>query len=158
MNLSAGETWKNSPVVAYGRAQRRTTRLEPSRARRLHPHLRLSQERQSGRNEPSSSLLYACRTARRAVYFYRGDQWDNYEAVGYIEEEHTINFVVFTARGKEQFERYLPDFHALLSSHDMFRMICSTELRNQAQKATRKSPTRDSTSATRPSGWRTIWP
>lgn len=132
----AGETWKNSPVVAYGRAQQKDDAVQTIPelvASTLADFHKNGNPGETAQQQPSLRLQNGKEVA---VYFYRGDQWDNYEAVGYIEEEHTINFVVFTARGKEQFERYLPDFHALLSSyHDMFQDDLSffDELRNQAQ-------------------------
>ena len=51
------------------------------------------------------------------IYYFQGDQWGNFEAVGYIEENKTINFLVFNAHTKALFDKYVPSFYKLLSSY-----------------------------------------
>lgn len=51
------------------------------------------------------------------VYFFEGDKWGNFEAVGYFEEPSTINYLVFNARTKRMFDIHLPAFKKMLLSY-----------------------------------------
>ena len=50
-------------------------------------------------------------------YFFHGDRWGNYEAVGYVEEAETINFLVYNARNKIEFEKNLPAFRSMIVTY-----------------------------------------
>ncbi len=54
---------------------------------------------------------------KAVVVFYEGDQWGNYEAVGYLNEEKSINFLVMSAKTKKVFEESLPAFYEVLESY-----------------------------------------
>ena len=51
------------------------------------------------------------------IYSYEGDNWGNYEYVGYIQEERSINFLVFNADSKRLFDKYYPGFIKILKSY-----------------------------------------
>lgn len=51
------------------------------------------------------------------IYFYQGDQWGNYEAVAYFEEDKTINMIVFNSHSKSAFDASLAQFYELVSSY-----------------------------------------
>lgn len=51
------------------------------------------------------------------IYFYQGDQWGNYEAVAYFDEDKTINMIVFNSHSKSAFDASLAQFYELVSSY-----------------------------------------
>ena len=51
------------------------------------------------------------------IYYFEGDQWGNYEAAGYVDEEETINFIVYTARTKSAFDLHIGSFKKLVASY-----------------------------------------
>ena len=113
----AGETWEKSPVVVYGRSVQKDEKIKS-----VIDQVRMTVEdfRNSGNpnykseQQPSRMLSNGSKTE---VFFFQGDRWGNYEAAGYIEEENSINFIVFNARSKPLFDKYLPDFYTLFSSY-----------------------------------------
>lgn len=112
-----GGSWENSPVVAYGNSTPLTDRI-----RSVEDFVKQTVQkfRQGG------SLLIKSRKQKTIplvegkkadIYYYTGDQWANYEAVGYILEKKTINFLVYTARDKSAFEASLDKFFEILRSY-----------------------------------------
>jgi hypothetical protein len=124
----AGQSWSGSPVMAYGRsvpknAELRSIRDQVDRTVKEF-HLRGSPKYSAEAN--GNVGLPDGRTAE--VYFFRGDQWGNYEAVGYIEEPTTINFLVYNARNKVEFEKHLPAFRYMLATYrNMFEDALARE-------------------------------
>ena len=114
----AGYTWDNSPVAAYGRSMTRSKHsqtikeLVESNVNEFH-----AQGSPNYRAKKGKTLSVDNGKTMR-VYFYQGDQWGNYEAVGYVREKQTINFLVFTARKKRDFDRYFKDYEAMLLSYE----------------------------------------
>jgi hypothetical protein len=116
-----GETWADSPVVAYGRSVTRGPRLmsvEDLVAATV------GEFRANGSADYRAIKQRPVKLASGTevpIYFFEGDQWGNYEAAAYFLEKQTINFLVFNARSKEAFRRNLPAFRAILSSYrDLF--------------------------------------
>ncbi len=112
-----GFTWATSPVIAYGRsvAKTRSTRTIGDQVKTT-----LDDFHQQGSPKYQSEVgeQLKLRSGRVAqIYYFSGDRWGNYEAVGYIEEERSINFLVFNARNKEYFDRYIPDFKSILLTY-----------------------------------------
>jgi len=68
----------------------------------------------TGRKEKTISLPGG-KTAE--IYFFCGDRWGNFEAVGYILEKKTINFLVFNCRHKKAFDDYIDKFYEILKSY-----------------------------------------
>ncbi len=112
----SGGTWGDSPVMAYGRS---VTKGDEIRTVHDLVEYNLNRFRKSGSPDYEAEEKEPITIAGREVkiYYFRGDQWGNYEAVGYMDEEKTINFLVFNARSKELFEKYIPDFIKLLRSY-----------------------------------------
>lgn len=113
----AGQTWKGTPVIAYGMA---VSKNQEVRSAEDQVRLTVDEFRSNGNNEYTAEAkgevsIPDGRTAK--IYFFHGDQWGNYEAAGYIDEKKTINFLVFNARNKADFEIYLPAFKAILASY-----------------------------------------
>jgi len=113
----SGQTWKSSPVIAYGMSV-----AKDSEVRTVTDQVRRTVEdfRNNGSKDYSSETkedipLQDKKTAK--VYFFHGDQWGNYEAAGYIEEMGTINFLVYNAKNKSNFEKGLPAFKSILTSY-----------------------------------------
>jgi hypothetical protein len=113
-----GFTWSNSPVIAYGRV---VTRDQTIKSIEDQVKSTVNDFHQNGspnyvaRKGPSFTLASG---KKIQVYFYAGDKWGNYEAAGYIEEEETINFIVFNTRSKELFDKYFVDFQQLVKTYE----------------------------------------
>jgi len=111
-----GRTWANSPVIIYGRSipTRQTATIKEQVAQTV------SDFRNNGSPKHTSNAKLPLTLAgeRSAeVYHYAGDQWGNFEAAAYIQETDTINFLVFSAKTKEAFEKHLMDFQRIASSY-----------------------------------------
>lgn len=110
-------TWANSPVIAYGRTSGKDGDIQSVQDQvertvaefRAHGNPDYVSKKGTPIDLPDGKRVH--------VYYFEGDQWGNYEAAGYIEEKDTINFLVFNARKKETFERYLGDFKQMLQSY-----------------------------------------
>jgi hypothetical protein len=53
--------------------------------------------------------------------YFSGDDYGNYEAVGYIDESRVVVMIVLTARNRKEFEAALPAFSELVSSYFFLR-------------------------------------
>jgi hypothetical protein len=112
----SGQTWESSPVIAYGMsvAKDSEVRVVADQVRRTVEDFRNNGSKYYSSEAKEDIPLQDKKTAK--VYFFRGDQWGNYEAVGYIEEKETINFLVYNAKNKSDFEKGLPAFKSILTS------------------------------------------
>ncbi len=111
------QTWTQSPVIAYARA-----RTKKGTVRSVADQVRQTVDRFSERSDtPVKAFLEKIiplengRTAE--VYHFTGDRYGSFEAVAYIDEAKTINFVVLSARDKPTFENALPIFEDLVKSY-----------------------------------------
>jgi hypothetical protein len=112
-----GGSWKNSPVVAYGNSTPLTDTVKS-----VGDFVKQTVQgfRQGGSFSIKSrkqKTIPLAEGKKADIYYYTGDQWANYEAVGYILEKKTINFLVYTARNKPAFEANLEKFFEILRSY-----------------------------------------
>lgn len=112
-----GESWNSSPVIAYGRSCTKDEQLKS-----VYDQVKITVEQFHKQGSPSykaekKSSIYLPDNTEIEIYLFEGDKWGNYEAAGYIEEEDTINFLVFNARTKKVFDKYLPAFTELLRTY-----------------------------------------
>ena len=111
-----GESWANSPVIIYGRV------VPKSKAHTVEDQIKQTvkdfhnngspdyvAERQQSLQLPNGKPVELC--------YFSGDKWGNYEAGAYFEERETINFLIFNARTKESYKKYLADFHEIALSY-----------------------------------------
>lgn len=111
-----GGTWSNSPVIVYGRAVPVThaMTIKSQVEQTVSDFHKNGSPNYSSKAKPSLALP----NGRKAeIYYYAGDRWGNYEAVAYIQETRTINYLVFNSRTKENFEKYIGDFQKIVSSY-----------------------------------------
>ena len=109
--------WNNSPVIAYGRSVTKTKTLRTI-ADQVKDTIDAFHREGSPKYRSQAGELLKLHNGRTAqIYYFSGDQWGNYEAVGYIEEEKTINFLVFNARKKADYDKYIFDFKSILSTY-----------------------------------------
>lgn len=110
------ETWAESPVIMYGR----------SISTNQIPGIKLLVEQTvrefHGNNSPNykyekQDIIKLSGGKKAEIYHYSGDKWGNYEAVAYVQEKDTINFIVFNARKRESFDKYLNDFYEAVRSY-----------------------------------------
>jgi hypothetical protein len=112
-----GETWANSPVIAYGRSARKDEKIKSIKdkveqiVKDFHdndcPDYKAKEQKAIQTNSGKSA----------EIYFFEGDKWGNYEAVGYIEEKSVINFLVYNSREKKIFEKNLKAFYSIVKSY-----------------------------------------
>lgn len=112
-----GQTWENSPVMAYGMSVTKDSELRSieDQVKRTVDDFRSNGNKEYTAEAKEDFQIPDGKTAK--VYFFRGDQWRNYEAAGYVEEMETINFLVYNAQNKTEFEKNLPAFNSILSSY-----------------------------------------
>jgi hypothetical protein len=111
-----GNTWSNSPAIIYGRATPTTVAASV----KLQVEHTVTEFHMSGSPNYSSKAqppLTLSGGRKADLYFFSGDQWGNYEAAAYFQETDTINFLVFNARTKEDFDKYLGDFKQIVISY-----------------------------------------
>ena len=111
------QTWSTSTIMAYGVSVPKDMTLQSSEdlvKRRVKEfHLKGSPkytaQAKDKVNLPNGKTAY--------VYFFLGADWGNYEAIGYVEETETINFLVYNARNKVEFEKHLPAFRSIIATY-----------------------------------------
>jgi hypothetical protein len=52
--------------------------------------------------------------------YFSGDNFNNYEATAYIDENKVVVFIVLSSRSKEEFEKSLPAFKELVKSYEFW--------------------------------------
>lgn len=112
-----GQSWSSSPVMAYGRSVPKDSTL-----RGIEDQVNATVEQFHRDGSPNYLAEAKDRVSLPGgktvyVYFFHGDKWGNYEAVGFIEEPETINFLVYNARNKAEFEKHLPTFRSTLATY-----------------------------------------
>jgi hypothetical protein len=113
----AGFTYQNSPVFAYGRSASlmgEIKTIEDQVKSTIRDFRDNGSVNYTGRKEKTISLPGG-KTAE--IYFFSGDRWGNFEAVGYILEKKTINFLVFNCRYKKAFDDNIDKFYEILKSY-----------------------------------------
>lgn len=112
-----GYTWSNSPVIAYGRSYTKDFKIQKVRDVVQNTVNEFKSNGSPNYEAKFKKTIIANNGTEIQVYHFSGDQWGNYEAVGYIEEKRTINFLVFNARKKRDFDNFLTDFYRMLKSY-----------------------------------------
>jgi hypothetical protein len=128
-----GMTWADSPVIVYGRA---VPKLEVST---IEAQVKKTIEEFHKNGNPNylgekKSSIKAKKGKEAEVYYFSGDQWGNYEAVAYYDEKDTINFVIYNARSKELFEKYVKDFLEIANSYENIYNPPSSLKKSQAEE------------------------
>ncbi len=113
----AGYTWSNSPVIAYGQKV-----SKDSKTRSVRDQVDATLEMFHSKGSPKYKIVrersMPLPHGKKAyIYHYAGDQWGNHEAVAYVEEKNTINFLVFNARKQSDFDKYLPAFEQMIATY-----------------------------------------
>jgi hypothetical protein len=124
-----GQTWATSPIFSYGRSV-----TKDDQTQNVADQVRFNVENFMANGNPSyianrQSPFKLPDGTIADIYFYEGDQWGNYEAVGYFDEKETINFLVFNAKNQELFEKNLPKFYEILRTYkNLFERLESPEV------------------------------
>jgi hypothetical protein len=112
-----GSSWKESSAVIYTRPIGRDSKI-----RRTQDAVNnvVKDFRQNGHPKYSAAFknnlkIDDQRTAK--IYWFKGDNFGGLEAVAYIEEAKTINFVVLNARNAKAFQAALPAFTEIVKSY-----------------------------------------
>ncbi len=128
----SGQTWKDSPVIVYGRSNPKDAQVKS-----ISDQVNKTVEEFRTRGNPNfraerKSSLALSNGLEVPLYYFEGDQWGNYEAAGYIEEGKTINFLVFSARTREAFDKYITSFPEFLTS---YRNASTTDAKTDQTKS-----------------------
>jgi hypothetical protein len=110
------QTWKNSPVIMYGRS----VPLSHTKSIKEQVETTVSYFINNGSPNYKSEekTIIPLDTGKQAkVYHFSGDKWGNYEAVAYIKEIDTINYIVLNSRSKKHFDQHLSDFYQIVASY-----------------------------------------
>lgn len=111
-----GETWRGASVVMY--ANTASKRIDGQRTLKELVDYDVDQFRRKSPRllvAPARSIAVNGRTAE--VLTFEGDQYGNYEAVAYIDEQYTVVMLVLTSRTKAEYDRAYPDFEKLVASY-----------------------------------------
>lgn len=112
-----GQTWKDSPVVVYGKAvtkEKEIKTVEDQVKSVVDEFHSIGSPNYTASRQPS---IFLPDGKEAILYFFEGDQWGNYEAAAYFEEAATINYLVFNARNKKMFDTHLPAFKKMILSY-----------------------------------------
>jgi hypothetical protein len=111
-----GETYGDSPVIVYGRSvpKNQVPTIKSQVDNTIRDFHKNGSPDYRGEKQPFINLTNGDPVE---VYHFSGDQWGNYEAAAYYDEEDTINYLVFNARTKESFDKYIDDFYEIASSY-----------------------------------------
>lgn len=111
------QTWKNSPVIIYGRS------VPLSHVENIKKQVETTVNNFISNGNPNykakeKDVISVSGIKQAKIYHFSGDQWGNHEAVAYIKEIDTINYIVFNSRSKEYFDEYLPSFYQIVASYN----------------------------------------
>lgn len=112
-----GETWAGSPVIAYGKSVSKGAGLQSVKDQVNRTVNDFHFQGSPNYRATMKDSVALPNGKQIAIYYFEGDQWGNYEAAGYIEEEETINFLVFNARSKKDFDKHIDAFKIILISY-----------------------------------------
>ncbi len=112
-----GERWKDSEVIAYARGVPKNAAIPDISSFVTATIKEYHRNGSTGYKGHLVSEVQLKKDRIAKIYHYEGDSFGNYEAVAYIEEEKTINFIVYTSRSKEAFEASIQKFHDIVDSY-----------------------------------------
>ncbi len=113
---AAGQTFAESPVILYGKSVSKTDIATI----KLQTEITIRKYKNNGNFNykiEKHSLLNISDEKTAHIYYFSEDQWGNYEAIAYIEESNTINYLIYNARTNEAFKRYLKNFHNITKTY-----------------------------------------
>ena len=114
-----GETWRDSKIMAYARGIIKND--ENIKDINSFVNFTIENFKRNGHLNYKGSFHKTLKSKVKNkigyIYFYEGDNWNNFEAVAYFEEEKTINIIVLNSQNKKVFEKSLFIFYDLVSSY-----------------------------------------
>lgn len=111
-----GETWARAGAVMYVNAA--SKRVDGQRTLKELMDYDIGQFRKKSPALRVASAPPAMAHGHKAeILTFEGDQFGNYEAVAYIDEEFTVVMLVLTSRTKGEYDRAYPDFEKLVASY-----------------------------------------
>ncbi len=116
-------SWKVTPVVAYGRTVAIDKKTEAdSEVDSIEKLVMATVAKFRAEGSPKYSARQGFPVTLSGnvsvkVYFFEGDKWGNYEAVGYVKEQNAINYLAFSARSEKDFNANLKYFLRILATY-----------------------------------------
>jgi hypothetical protein len=128
-----GRTWSDSPVIIYGRAvpKSEVPTIKSHIERTVEEFHKNGSPNYTGERQPSIKLP---NSKKVDLYHFSGDQWGNYEAAAYYDEKDTINYLIFNARTKESFNKYLKNFREISLTYKNIYTSPSTSNKMEVDK------------------------
>lgn len=112
-----GNSWANSPAVAYARARPKDEKVQTVSQQVRTTLARFAERGHDDVRATPVGTIPLKEGKSAAVYHFAGDDYGNYEAVAYIDEPRTLNFVVLSAADRGAFEAALEAFRVLVGSY-----------------------------------------
>ena len=112
-----GQTWGNAPVVFYTNASVITPQkdtVEKMAQGEIDDFHANSSPGYRGHYSETWKLPHG---GYAQVWKFEGDRWGNFEAIAFVPENKTIDFVVITARSEKLFDQAWPSFRELVLSY-----------------------------------------
>jgi hypothetical protein len=111
-----GESWARAGVVMY--VNTASKRVDGQRTLKELMDYDIGQfTKKSSALRVASAPTLMAHGRKAEVLTFEGDQFGNYEAVAYIDEEHTVVMLVMTSHTKGEYERAYPDFEKFVASY-----------------------------------------
>ena len=112
-----GGSWESSPVVCYANARTITAQEKtPEQMARAD----IADFRANGSPNYTGRFTETMKlpdSQSAQVWRFEGDSYGNFEAIAYIVEKKTINFIVVSARSRDGLQKAWPSFLALVLSY-----------------------------------------
>ena len=113
-----GSNWADAPTVFYVN----TAHLNNTSQKNVNDVIEHDIERIKAANasvniEYGTTLNTGKRKNAAITLYVLGNQYDNYEAVAYIQEDNMVAILVMSTRDHELFQRHFPDFVYLVESY-----------------------------------------
>jgi len=136
--------WVDSEVFVYGRTVSKKDELNETKEKLTIEDV-VNETIQDFRKRGHNNFKGKCvdtivleNNAEIIIYSYEGDNWGNYESAGYIQEENSINFLVYSTRSKKLFDKYYPDFIKILKSYKNLFPDSKNEISNETFNSYKK--------------------
>lgn len=112
----ADSSWRDSPVIAYPRAYSKREKIRTVEAVFQDVLANLRAE-EPGISATAAGTVLTAGKRTGFIYRFSGQANGTVEASAYFDEEKTVNYFVYSARSKAEFDKHYAEFLALARSY-----------------------------------------
>lgn len=110
-------SWENSPVIMYAQMTKKEKGL-----RSVNDLVRRTIRGFQQHGSPNIKVrkiktIKAQKNKKGIIYYFRGNQWNSYDAAAYFTEKKSINSIVLHCKSKKDFNDSIESFEALVKSY-----------------------------------------